>query len=128
MADVNVTINGTVVTISTYQFMSYFVRESRSILNALKENKGVPNYLEKISHMQDNWLEMKRINYQNLQYYEGVGVVELNICIKFAVVLTVVYVLLMTLEMLVQCYLLRCRLSFVNSILSLFRRVSMKIN
>lgn len=71
---------------------------------------------------------MKRINYQNLKYYEGIGIVELNMCNRFAIILSVLYSILVTVEVLMQYYLLRSKRNFVNAILALFRRISTKIN
>ena len=98
------------------------------MLETLKQNKSIPDYEKTIAHMQANWPEMKRINYQNLKYYEGIGIVELNMCNRYAIILSVLYSILVTVEMLMQYYLLRSKRNFVNAILALFRRISTKIN
>ncbi len=71
---------------------------------------------------------MKRINHHNLKFYEAVGITELNMCNRYAIMLSVLYGVLLSVEMLFKYYLYREDRNFLNSILTLFRRISTKIS
>lgn len=55
LAEVNVTLNGTVVSIGTFQFMEYFSRHSKHLLTSLKQHDQTVDYVSSIDNLKANW-------------------------------------------------------------------------
>lgn len=129
VAEVNMTLNGTRVAVGTFQFMEYFVRHCKALFRQMQRGEvGSEEYREIVANMKANWHEMKRINTGNIQFYEAVGIAELDQCALSLFLTSGCFALLVTLYSLVHFCFHRLSERFLNKVLTLFRRIPTKVS
>ena len=59
--------------------------------------------------MKANWAEVKRINLYNLEYYQSIGILELDKCVFYLFLTSTIFVALITIYVLAHYYFLKTK-------------------
>ena len=126
---INMTINQTSTSITSAQFMEYFIhatKKIRSILDTSGKLNSETDFIYKV--LRTNFPEMKRINHLNLDLYEQVGKKELKIVAIYEYSMLGASVLLISILVPLIYWFYYSQEEFQKSLLQAYRFIPVKIN